>query len=106
MRLLKNFRTLDQAKKDLQVFQRYIHLVQTYSPISLAEHTVYQYALLGNIHHTADALNKLGFRLDGLFLAGKDVTKIILSKPMEKDYLHKEILRLYLKKTVHRKRYR
>lgn len=103
---MKNFKTLDQAKKDLQVYQNYIHLIESYFPSSLLEHTIHQYALIGNIHRTAKALNDLGHQLDGVEITGKDVTKIISSKPAFDDPLHKEIYKLYSKKTSHRKRYR
>lgn len=55
--------------------------------------------MVGNITKTAEILNSNGFRIDDRLIEGKEVSKLITSKPEKDDLLHKKIKSLYLKKT-------
>ena len=96
---MKDFRTYNQAKKDLHAYTRYVQLIEQYEPESLLQHAIKIYALEGNLSRTAEQLNQLQFTIDDRPIESKDVTALILSKPSPQDDLHKEIKRLYKKKT-------
>lgn len=95
---MKNFRTLAQAKKDMQVFQDYITLIETYQPQTFPQHVIHEYVHEGNIIRTAENLNRRGYDMDGRLIEPEDISSIIKSKPDSNDLLHQEIRRLYLKK--------
>lgn len=96
---MKNFRTLEQAKKDLQVYLDYINLIEKYEPTNFVQHVIKTYALDGNITRTAEILNQQDFQVEDRPLESQDIREAIISKPDRKDALHKEIRRLYLKRT-------
>lgn len=96
---MRNFRTLEQAKKDLQIIQDYIDLIENYQPESLEQHTIYIYSLVGNVIKTAELLNHNGFRIDGRLIEPNEISELITSRPAKDDLLHKKIKSLYLKKT-------
>lgn len=97
---MRTFRTLDQAKKDLQVLQEYVQLIEDYKPQDFFQKVIYLYALEGNIAMVASILNNQGYSLDGRELEPNDISKIITSKPQKDDLLHKRIRTLYMKKTL------
>lgn len=96
---MKNFRTLSQVKKDLQVFQDYINLIENYQPQNLTQRVIQVYVQQGNINRTAEILNRRGYEIDNRCIEPQDISTIIKSKPASEDLLHKEIRRLYLRKT-------
>lgn len=101
---MKTFRTLAQAKNDLQEIQEYIQLIENYHPKDLRQYVIYTYARIGNIAKTAEALNNIGYSIDDFSIESEDITRIITSKPPKDDLLHKQIKNLYLKKTRHARR--
>lgn len=96
---MKNFRTLEQAKKDLQKIQEYVELIENYQPQNFTQTVIFTYALLGNIEKTADLLNNQNYSFDDRTIEPKDISHIITSSPTKDDLLHKQIRTLYLKKT-------
>lgn len=96
---MKTFRTLNQAKKDIQIIQQYINLIENYEPKDLRQQVIHTYALLGNITKTAEYLNKHGYSIEA-----QEITRIITSPPPKEDLLHKQIKQLYLKKTLPRRK--
>ncbi len=90
---MKDFRTLDQAKKDLVVIQHYIDLVESYEPRTLTQQIIHTYALLGSIQKTAEAMSK-----GGNVITAEEVTTHITSSAAPKDILHKLIKTLYRKR--------
>lgn len=100
---MKTFRTLDQAKKDLQIIQQYINLIENYEPNDLRQQVIYTYALIGNITKAAQSLNNQGYSLNGHVIEPNDIARIITSQPLKNDLLHKQIKQLYLKKTRHQR---
>ena len=96
---MKDFHTLKQAKKDLQVYLDYIYLIEQYEPKNFVQHVIQEYAHEGNIIRTADILNRHGFRIEDRAIEPQDITQVIISTPDLDDALHTEIRRLYLKKT-------
>lgn len=96
---MKNFRTLAQAKKDMQVYLDYIDLIEQYEPQNFVQRVIKQYALEGNVIRTAAILNRKNFQIKNRAIEPHDITQIILSTPAPNDALHKEIRRLYMKKT-------
>lgn len=91
---VKTFRTLKQAQKDLLIIRHYIHSVESYKPITLTQQIIYAYAILGNIHRTAEVISKKGIEI-----TAEDVTTHITSKAAPDDHLHKLIKKLYRQKT-------
>lgn len=61
---MKNFRTLEQAKKDIAAIQEYVDLIENYQPESLTQHAIHTYSLVGNLAKTADILNEKGYQID------------------------------------------
>lgn len=96
---MKTFRTLDQAKKDLQAIQQYVELIENYQPKDFIQQVIYTYALVGNVVKTAEILNNKGYSFNGQLIEPQDITAIITSKPSKNDLLHKQIKSLYMKKT-------
>ena len=96
---MKNFRTLEQAKKDLQIYMDYVTLIEQYEPQNFVQHVIQEYAFQGNLVRTAEILNQRGLRIEDRAIEPQDVMKVITSTPDRTDALHKEIRRLYLKKT-------
>ena len=96
---MKNFRTLEQTKKDLQVYLDYINLIEQYEPTNFVQRVIKEYAHEGNIVRTADILNQHGFRIENRTIEPQDITQVIISTPATDDALHTEIRRLYLKKS-------
>lgn len=96
---MKNFRTLDQTKKDLQVYLDYINLIEKYEPQGFVQHVIQEYVRDGNLIRTAEILNCGGFHIEGRAIEPEDVKQAILSTPAPNDALHKEIRRLYFRKT-------
>ena len=99
---MKSFRTLEQAKKDLQIYLDYIELIEQYEPQNFVQRVIQEYAYQGNVVRTAEILNRRGFRIEDRAIEPQDVTQVIMSKPDRADTLHKEIRRLYLKKNNRR----
>ena len=61
---MKNFRTLVQAKKDIETLQkqleqshRYISLIENYNLQTFTQHVIYEYTHEGNLIRTAENLN-------------------------------------------------
>ena len=107
---MKNFRTLAQAKKDIETLQKqieqnqqYISLIENYNPQTFTQRVIYEYVLDGNLIRTAEVLNNLGLQIDGRSIESKDISAIIKSRPDPNDLLHKEVRRLFLKKLLIRK---
>lgn len=96
---MKNFRTLEQAKKDLQIYMDYIMLIEQYEPRNFVQRVIQEYAFQGNLVRTAEILNRRGLRIEDRAIEPQDIVKAITSTPDRTDTLHKEIRRLYLKKT-------
>lgn len=91
---MKNFRTLDQAKKDLLVIQHYIDLIESYEPRNLTQEIIHTYALIGNVKKTAEEMSK-----SGNTITPEEVTIHITSSVAPEDLLHKLIKSLYRKRT-------
>lgn len=104
---MKTFRTLAQAKKDIETLQKqldqtrqYISLIENYNPQTFTQHVIYEYVLDGNLKRTAEVLNSLGHQIDGRSIESRDVSAIIRSCPDPNDLLHKEVRKLFLKKLL------
>lgn len=97
--MLKNFKTLEQAKKDRDVLQQYIDMVENYETETLAQRAVLEYALHGSLEKAAKSLNKQGLSYDGESFDAGVVTELVKSKPAPKDDLHRTVRSLYHKRT-------
>lgn len=100
---MKNFQNLAQAKRDLQIYLDYINLIEHYEPQDFVQHVIKIYALEGNLIRTAATLDRKKFQIENRTIEPHDITQILLSTPDSNDALHKEIRRLYLKKTNSKK---
>ena len=102
---MRNFRTLEQAKKDLKVIQDYVDLIENYQPKDFRQHVIHTYMHLGSLEKTSEALNEKGFKInDPLFqgdrlLEPEDIKIVITKNPPKDDLLHKKLKTLYLRKT-------
>lgn len=97
--MLKSFRTLEQAKKDRDILQRYIELIESYQPKTIEQHVIHEYALQGSLGKTSIYLNNQGLTYQNESFQPDVVRAILISTPSPQDVLHKEIRTLYLKKT-------
>ena len=95
---MKTFRTLDQAKRDLQKLQEYVDLIENYQPQDITQVVVFTYCLFGNIEKTAAYLNQ-NYLITGRAIEPKEISYFLTSTPAKDDLLHKKIKTLYLKKT-------
>ena len=102
---MKHFRTLAQTKKDMETLQtrlsqtqRYISLIENYTPQTFTQHVIHQYVHEGSTIRVAENLNLLGVTIDERSVEQKDVASTIQSRPAPGDLLHKEVRRLYLNK--------
>ena len=75
---MKNFRTLEQTKKDVQVYLDYINLIEEYKPTNFVQRVIKEYANEGNIVRTADILNRSGFRIENRAIEPQDITQVVL----------------------------
>ncbi|MCM3358667.1 hypothetical protein [Psychrobacillus sp. MER TA 171] len=91
---IKTFRTLDQAKKDLQEIHEYVELISNYNPQNIVQLVIQIYVMYGSIAKTAAILNSQGYTIEQV-----EVSAIIKSTPHKDDLLHKKVKSLYLKKT-------
>lgn len=90
---MKNFRTLDQAKKDIQILKSYIDLIEYYEPMNFTQQIIHTYAILGSVQKTAQEINSKGYNI-----TASEVTSHILRKTAPNDALHKKIKSLYRKR--------
>lgn len=92
--IVKSFRTLEQAKKDLQELQNYVSLIEEYQPKNFIQEVIRSYTIHGSIAKAAATLSNQGHLIEQ-----EEVSNIIKSTPANDDFLHKKIKSLYLKKT-------
>ncbi|MFD1708923.1 hypothetical protein ACFSCZ_19860 [Siminovitchia sediminis] len=97
--MLKNFRTLAQAKKDRDILQEYVNLIEHYQPKTFEQYVVFEYALQGSIEKTALNLNQRGNFFEIKPITADIVKQALTSTPNKGDDLHKWIRSLYLKRT-------
>lgn len=97
--MLKNFKTLEQAKKDRDLLQLYIDLIEGYEPKTLAQKAILAYAMKGSLEKAAQSLNQQGVTYNGESIDAGVVTELVRSKPVSGDLLHKTIRSLYHKRT-------
>ncbi|MER2079369.1 hypothetical protein [Psychrobacillus psychrotolerans] len=91
---MNTFRTLEQAKKDLQELQNYVSLIDEYQPKVFKQEVIKIYAIHGSTAKVAAILSNQGHHIEQ-----EEVSNIIKSTPTNDDLLHKKIKSLFLKKT-------
>ena len=64
MIVLRNFRTLEQAKKDLHMIQTYVDLIENYEPKTFTQKVIWIYSLEGNLERTAKRINEMYLLID------------------------------------------
>ena len=99
---MKNLKTVDQAKKEIEILQGFVDLVESFRPETLEEQIIKEYAYIGSIEKVAIKVNEMGYLYDGRAFEKEDISNIIKSKPTND--LHKLIKSGYLKKTRHSRR--
>lgn len=95
--MIKNFKTVDQAKKEIEGLLRYVYLAETFVPISLEDHILREYAYLGSIPKVVEKMNDEGFSKEGKPIESEDV-RTVLNRRGEHE-LHKTIRTVYMKRT-------
>lgn len=97
---MKNFMTVDKIQAKANQYQVYINLVNNYTPQSVTQEVILEYAHIGNVNKVATKLNEHGLTHNGLPYTGNEIKETIMSKPLPNDELHKIIRSWYLKKTL------
>ncbi|MEK5070237.1 hypothetical protein [Sporosarcina sp. FSL K6-1508] len=99
---MKNLKTVEQAKKEIEKLQGFVVLVESFHPETLEEQIIKEYAYIGSVEKVANKVNELGYSNDGRPFEKEDITNIIKGKPTND--LHKLIKSGFLKKTRHTRR--
>ena len=73
---MKTFRTLEQAKKDLQELQDYVSIIEEYQPNNSIQEVIRIYAIHGSIAKVAAILSNQGHPIEQ-----EEVSNIIKSTP-------------------------
>lgn len=97
---MKSFKTLEQAKKEIEILQHYVELVEKAPSKTLKEFVVKEYALQGNLSKVAGQANLLFPLPNGELHRASDIAAIITEKGHEAP-LDKLIRSCYLMKTRH-----
>lgn len=93
---MKNIKTVDAAKKEIQVLEDFVSLVENYQATTLGQKIVKAYAYSGSIAKVVSYINN-EFGPDTIDKTY--VTDLLKSKPQ--DELHKHMKANYLTKTRH-----
>lgn len=99
---MKNLKTVDQAKDEIEKLQGFIDLVESFHPETLEEQIIKEYAYIGSVEKVADKVNEMGYSNGSRPFEKEDISNIIKSKPTGE--LHKLIRSGFLKKTRHTRR--
>lgn len=94
---MKNYMTVEQAKKQIDIFASYVHLVESFEAEGLEDHIVKQYAYLGSMQKVADEINRMQLFFLEADIEVDDVRKVLNSQG--KNELHKLMKTFYLKRT-------
>ncbi|KAA0941644.1 hypothetical protein FQ087_21055 [Sporosarcina sp. ANT_H38] len=101
--MMKNLKTVDQARKEIKILQGFINLVESIQPQTLEEQIIKEYAYIGSVEKVAIKVSELGYlKSDGQPFEKEDISNIIKGKPTND--LHKLIKTGFLKKTRHTRR--
>ncbi|WP_419955959.1 hypothetical protein ACN6MT_11460 [Neobacillus niacini] len=85
--------TLERAKKEINMLQAYVKLVESYQPTTIEQEIVKEYAIKNSIPKVCEKLN----------VSHDKVVDVISS--LGKDELHKIVRSGYMKKTKHTRGY-
>ncbi|MEK5069733.1 hypothetical protein [Sporosarcina sp. FSL K6-1508] len=99
---MKNLKTVEQAKKEIEKLQGFVDLVESFHPKTLEEQIIKEYAYIGSVEKVANKVNELGYSNDGQPFEKEDISNVIKSRPTGD--LHKLIKSGFLKKTRHTRR--
>lgn len=72
--------------KEIAEQQRIIELIEAYTPHSLEERIIHEYAIEGSVTFVANKLNEEGLRIEGRKYISNDISAVIMQTP--KDELH------------------
>ncbi|MFS0577318.1 hypothetical protein AB1K83_17010 [Sporosarcina sp. 179-K 3D1 HS] len=79
--MMKNLKTVDQAKKEIEILQGFVDLVESFQPKTLEEQIIKEYAYIGSIEKVAIKVNEMGYSNDGKAFEKEDISNIIKGKP-------------------------
>ncbi len=99
---MTTFKTVQQAKNEINKLLKFVDLVETYNVKNVDQQIIKEYAYLGSIVKVAKEINHLGYSIDGRPYTSEDVSAVIKSRG--NDELHKLIRTGYLRKTRHSRR--
>lgn len=77
---------IQKLQQEIETQQRIIQLIESYTPVSLEQKIIHEYAIEGSGTIVADKLNAEGHRKDGRKYIGKDISDVVNQKPT--DELH------------------
>lgn len=77
---------IQALSKEIAEQQRVVELIESYTPSSLEERIILEYAIEGSVTIVADKLNLEGLRLGTRKYISNDISAILMQKP--KDELH------------------
>lgn len=89
---MKNFITVEQAKKQVHQLQTYIYLAESFEPKTVEDHIVREYAYLGSLPKVEERMKEMQYDVEV-----EDI-RLVLRKQGKND-LHKLIRTGYMKRT-------
>lgn len=79
--------------KEIAEHQRSIELIEAYTPKSIEERIIHEYAILGSVTDVANKLNEEGLRIEGRKYISNDISAVLRQKP--KDELHQIVKKAF-----------
>lgn len=89
---MRNFKTIEEAKKIVYDLQSYINLAESFEPKNVEEHIIREYAYLGSLQKVSDRMKEMNYEIEV-----DDVRNAIQTRG--KTDLHKIIRSGYMKRT-------
>ena len=84
---------IEVLSKEIAEHQRCITLIESYTPNSIEERIIHEYAIQGSVTSVANALNQEGLRIDGRKYTSNDISAVLRQKP--KDEFHQIVKKAF-----------
>lgn len=84
---------IEELSKEIAVQQRSIELIESYTPNTIEERIIHEYAIEGNVTLIAKKLNDEGLRIGRRKYVSNDISAVLMQKP--KDELHQIVKKAF-----------
>jgi len=78
---------IQELHKEIKKQEHIIQLIESYSPETLEQKIILEYAIEGSVTYVADKINAEGHRIGNRKYISNDITAVIIQKPLL-DELH------------------